>query len=189
MRTSLLLVGGAVPAQLYALVPTFAIALAGVSYLSDLIACGITSSRTVRHRDLASGSTPVLVSAEDRQYVVMSRRQLVLVLQILVGSLVTFGGTAYVVFALNSRGTAFGLGHLSVGVVGLFLGIFAASRKRLPRDALLGINLVTIAYSVVSDGAAGVLTLLPTGAFHDSVIGTVVAVIMSSAIVYLLARR
>jgi hypothetical protein len=123
------------------------------------------------------------------QYLTVDRRRLVLALQILVGSLVTFGGTAYVVFAVNPLGTAFGSGHLVTGLVGLTVGIVTLRRKVLPRNALLGINVFTIAYSAASDAAAGALSLLPSSAFHDSVIGTLVAIIMSSLIVYLVTKR
>jgi hypothetical protein len=123
------------------------------------------------------------------QYVTVNRRQLVLALQILVGSLVSFGGTAYVVFAVNPLGTAFGSGHLLTGLIGLAVGIVTLRRKDLPRNALLVINTFTIAYSATSDAAAGALSLLPTSAFHDSVIGTLAAIIMSSLIVYLMTRR
>jgi hypothetical protein len=123
------------------------------------------------------------------QYVTVNRRQLVLALQILVGSLVTFGGTAYVVFALSPLGTAFGSGHLLTGLSGLTVGILALRREPLPRNAMLGINIFTIGYSSVSDAAAGALTLLPDSAFHDSVIGTLIAIIMSSLIVYLVTRK
>jgi hypothetical protein len=123
------------------------------------------------------------------QYVTVNRRQLVLALQLLVGSLVTFGGSAYVIFAVNPLGTAFGFGHLLTGLAGLTIGILALKRTALPRKLLLGINILTIAYSAASDTAAGALTLLPTSAFHDSVIGTLAAIIMSSLIVYLVTRR
>jgi hypothetical protein len=122
------------------------------------------------------------------QYVTVDRRQLVLVLQLLVGSLVTFGGTAYVIFAVNPLGTAFGSGHLVVGLAGLTIGVATLRRKALPRNALLGVNSFTIAYSAVSDSAAGALSLLPTSAFHDSVVGTLAAIIMSSLVIYLVTR-
>jgi hypothetical protein len=120
--------------------------------------------------------------------VVIGTRQLILGLQLLVGSLVTFGGTAYLLFAVNPLGTAFGAGHLLVGLTALSIGILALSRKGLRRSRLLGVNVVVIVYSLVSDGAAGMLTLLPTDAFHDSAVGTAAAVIISCTIVYLLAK-
>ncbi len=115
-------------------------------------------------------------------------RRLILFFQFVVGSLVTFGGTAYVIFAVNAAGSVFGAGHLLVGLTGLSVGFLTLAKKDLPRNWLLGINSITIVYSLLSDGAAGTLSLLPTGAFHDSVIGTAIAVIISCVIVYLLAR-
>ncbi len=178
-----------VPPELFTYLPAFALILTVTSFAFDYSSAGRLATRLGPVRSFEDGGSPYTDSVEDRQYVVVSRRALVSALQIAVGSLVTFGGTAYVVFALNALGTAFGSGHLLVGISGLSIGIWTASRKALPRNALLGINIVTIAYSLLSDTAAGVLTLLPTDAFHDSVIGTAAAVIMSSALVYLLARR
>ena len=116
-----------------------------------------------------------------------SRRKTVLTLQIAVGLLVTFGGYAYVTFALNSLGTAFGSGHLLLGILGLAVSIAVFAKGSLSRKALLGVNISVIAYSLISDGAAGALNLLPTNAFDDSVIGTAAAVAMSSAIIMMLA--
>ena len=116
-----------------------------------------------------------------------SRRKTVLALQITVGLLVTFGGYAYVTFALNSLGTAFGSGHLLLGILGLAVSIAVFAKGSLSRKALLGVNISVIAYSLISDGAAGALNLLPTNAFDDSVIGTAAAVAMSSAIIMMLA--
>ena len=116
-----------------------------------------------------------------------SRRRAVLTLQIIVGLLVTFGGYAYVTFALNSLGTAFGSGHLLLGISALAAGVIVIAKGSLPRRTLLGVNIVIIAYSLISDGAAGALKLLPTSAFNDSVIGTAAAVAMSCAIIIMLA--
>ena len=116
-------------------------------------------------------------------------RRLILLFQFVVGSLVTFGGTAYVIFSVNAVGSAFGAGHLLAGLTGLSVGFFTLAKKDLPRDWLLGVNVVTIVYSLLSDGVAGVLSLLPAGAFRDSVIGTAIAVTISCAIVYLLQSR
>ena len=100
-----------------------------------------------------------------------SRRLAVLTLQVIVGSLVTLGGYAYVTFALNSLGTAFGSGHLLLGISALAAGIVVIAKGSLSRRTLLGVNVVIIAYSLISDGAAGALKLLPTGAFGDSASG------------------
>jgi hypothetical protein len=142
-----------------------------------------------RVRKMIQGQPDVATKETGPQYVTVNRRQLVLVLQFLVGSLVTFGGSAYVIFAVNPLGTAFGSGHLVTGLAGLTIGIVALRRTILPWKLLLGINILTIAYSALSDTAAGALSLLPTSAFHDSVIGTIVAIVTSSLLVYLVTRR
>jgi hypothetical protein len=121
-------------------------------------------------------------------YLVVGKRQVVIILQFLVGSLVTFGGAAFTLLAVNPSGTALGLGHLSIGVAGLLVGILAVTRSALPFGTLLAINGVTIAYSLLSVSIAAIQSLLPVPALHDSLIGTFVAVVMSGALIYLLPR-
>ncbi len=124
----------------------------------------------------------------DSNDLVVSRRQIVIVLQFLVGSLVTFGGTAFALLAVNSFGTALGSVHLLIGAAGLLAGILAIRQEILPRTLLLVTNTFTILYSISSVSIAAIDSLLPTSALHDSLIGTAAAVIMSIVIVYLLPR-
>jgi hypothetical protein len=166
--------------KILVVLPSFALAYAAALYIVDSLE-GVQEMIRGQHDGAAKENGP--------QYVTVDRRQLVLVLQLLVGSLVTFGGSAYIIFAVNPLGTAFGSGHVLTGLAGLTIGIAALGRTVLPRKLLLGINILTIAYSAVSDAAAGALSLLPTSAFHDSVIGTLAAIIMSCLIVYLVTRR
>jgi hypothetical protein len=172
-----------------AVLPSLALVYAATWYFADRLGGGGEMIRSQRDESAQESGTDISARPDGPQFVTLDRRQLVLALQILVGSLVTFGGTAYVIFAVNPLGTAFGSGHLLTGLAGLTVGIVTLRKKVLPRNALLGINIFTIAYSVVSDAAAGALSLLPNSAFHDSVIGTLIAIIMSSLIVYLVTRR
>jgi len=181
---------------MYALLPKVLVVFPSFALVYTTTLCLVASFRIVPgmirgqgDSDAHENGTGISRNPDGPQYVAVNRRQLVLVLQILVGSLVTFGGTAYVIFAVGPLGTAFGSGHLLTGLAGLTIGIVALRRKVLPQKALLGINILTIVYSAVSDGAAGFLSLLPTSAFHDSVFGTLIAIIMSSLIVYLVTRR
>ncbi len=109
------------------------------------------------------------------------------VLQFLVGGLVTFGGASFAFLAVNSFGTALGLIHLTIGLVGLF-----AAFLTLMSDAswlggfLIAINAVTIAYSSLSESVAEVESLLPGFTATGSLVGTVVAIVMSFTIIYLL---
>ncbi len=125
----------------------------------------------------------------DPNDLVVSRRQIVILLQLLVGSLVTFGGTAFALLALNSLGTALGSVHFLIGAAGLIAGILAIRQKALPKSLLLVTNMLTILYSISSVSIAAADSLLPTSALHDSLIGTAAAVIMSSVIVYLMPRH
>jgi hypothetical protein len=120
---------------------------------------------------------------------VIGRRQVILILQFLVGSLVTFGGTAFALSAVNSNGTALGLTHLSIGVAGLVVGVIAAKSKTLPKRPLLAVGLITIVYSVSSITVAAIDSLLPSPSLHDALIGTAAAVIMNAIILYLLPRH
>ncbi|MDA4117420.1 MAG: hypothetical protein OK455_03650 [Thaumarchaeota archaeon] len=110
------------------------------------------------------------------------------VLQLMVGSLVVFGGASLSVFASNQLGIALGLVHLSIGVFGLLTGFLILRTRALPRRLLIAVNVVTIAYSLFSEILVQIESLLPSFALTGSLIGTVVAIIMSGAIVYSLSR-
>jgi len=125
----------------------------------------------------------------EKQYLVLRKKHVIIVLQFLVGALVTFGGAAFTILALNPFGTVVGAIHLSIGVAGLLGGVLVVRRKDLPRKFLLPVNGVTIIYSSLSESLAGIKSLLPTSAFHDSLIGTIVAIAMSSVLIYILSRR
>ena len=105
----------------------------------------------------------------------------------MVGGLVTFGGASFAFLAVNSFGTALGLMHLTIGLVGL-----SAAFLTLMSDAswlggsLIAVNVVTIAYSSLSESVAEVESLLPSFAATASLIGTVVAIVMSFTIIFLL---
>ena len=108
----------------------------------------------------------------------------------MVGGLVTLGGGAFAAFALNDLGRAFGEIHLFLGLVGLATGFVMVLRpKNFPRTLVLAINGITIAYSALSEAAVEAQTLLPSDAAMDSLIGTVIAIIMSAAIIYFVSRN
>ncbi len=111
----------------------------------------------------------------------------VVVLQFLVGGLVTFGGYAYAFFAVNSFGVELGWIHFAVGLVGLLAAFLALAMKisRL-RGFLIAINIVTIGYSLFSEALAETESLLGGPDLIGSLVGTAVAVVMSAAVTYLL---
>jgi hypothetical protein len=116
------------------------------------------------------------------------RRSAIIALQFLVGGLVTVGGTLFAALAVNSFGTGLGLIHLSIGVIGILSGVAFLQAKPRSRSLLLAINAVTIAYSSFSESIVEIQSLLPSFASIGSLIGTVIAIIMSFAVIALLLR-
>lgn len=109
-------------------------------------------------------------------------------LQFFVGGLVTLGGAAYARFGTYPFGTALGLVHLAVGLAGLLGGYIVYRREPRARRFLIVVNLVTIAWSAFSEGMAQVFSLLTPG-INDSLIGTIVAVLVSAEIIYMLRNN
>jgi hypothetical protein len=117
-------------------------------------------------------------------------RPAVVVLQFLVGGLVTFGGYAFAFFAVTSFGAELGWIHFAVGLLGLLAAFLALTGSILQlRGFLVAINIVTIAYSLFSETLAETESLLGGSDLIGSLIGTLVAVVMSAAILYLVMRR
>jgi hypothetical protein len=112
-----------------------------------------------------------------------SDRAAIVVLQFLVGGLVVFGGSLFAYFAVNPFGTALGLTHLSIGLVGLVVGILVlrGDVSRL-RGLLVAINLLTIGYSSLSEYIVETESLLPGFASIGSLVGTIVAIAMGCAL-------
>lgn len=121
-----------------------------------------------------------------RQSTGQNRHELITALQFFVGGLVTLGGAAYASLATYPVGTALGLIHLVVGLTGLFGGYAILRRKPWSTQFLIALNIVTIVYSAFSEALAQIYALLPPG-INDSLIGTVIAIIVSAIIIYLLS--
>ncbi len=104
--------------------------------------------------------------------------------------MVVFGGSSFAYFALDSFGTGLGLIHLSIGLVGLVVGflILRGDISRL-RGLLVAISLVAIGYSSFSEYIVQTDSLLPGFASIGSLVGTIVAIAMSCALLALLFSR
>ena len=94
------------------------------------------------------------------------------------------GGLGYASSATYPVGTALGAIHLLVGLTALFAGYAFLRRKAYSRRFLFAINAVTIAYSAFSEAAAEIYALMTPG-IGDALIGTIVAIVVSVAIIYL----
>jgi hypothetical protein len=117
-------------------------------------------------------------------------RRAVIVLQFLVGGLVTFGGYAFAFFAVNSFGAELGWIHFAVGLVGLLAAFLTLAGKISQLwGFLVATNVLTIVYSLFSESLAETDSLLRGSDLLGSLIGTLFAVLMSTAIIFLLFRR
>jgi len=134
----------------------------------------------------------VLMAVETRQVYKSStsradnetRRGLVTALQFFNGGLVTLGGLGYANAATYPVGTALGLVHFAIGLAALYAAYAFLRRKQGSAHLLLWINGVTIAYGALSESAAEIFALMTPG-IGDALIGTIVAIIVSAAIIYL----
>lgn len=114
---------------------------------------------------------------------------MITILQLLVGGLVTMGGTLFAIFATSPPGTVLGLMHLAIGVVSLAAGFALLIKKAPSKGFLFAINGLTIAYSILSEGVVQIESLLPPGATTGSLVGTTTAIVMSGAIIYILSKK
>lgn len=141
-----------------------------------------------------SGFALVLVEAQQAYKKAKSNpapqknREIVMALQFFVGGLVTFGGAAYAKNGTYPVGTALGLVHLAVGVSGLIGGYYFMRRMSWSTRFLIGTNSITIAYSAFSETLAQMYDYLTPG-ITDSLIGTIVAIVVSAVILRILTRR
>ena len=110
------------------------------------------------------------------------------ILQFLVGALVTMGGSLFAILTVNSFGMSLGLVHLSIGITGLFGGVIYLQARPWSRNFLFAINALTVAYSTFSESVVQIQSLLPSSSSTGSLIGTIIAIIMSCAILVLLKR-
>jgi hypothetical protein len=120
-----------------------------------------------------------------RQPSSQKNREIVIALQFFLGGLVTLGGVAFAKDGTYPIGTALGFVHLAVGLMGLVAGFAILKRKSWSRGFLIGINSVTIVYSAFAESLAEIYAYLTPG-INDALIGTVIAIIVSGVIIYLL---
>jgi hypothetical protein len=169
--------------------------LATVGIIEGLLSPGVQGLARNIHETmipfLLAGWVLLVLSArsarrtKDRQTPTQKGREVIMVLQFFVGALVTLGGVAFAVDGTRPVGTALGALHLVIGLVGLFGGYVFLKRKAWSRKFLVGINSVTIVYSAFAETLAEVYAYLPPG-INDALIGTIIAIIVSAVIIYML---
>jgi hypothetical protein len=115
-------------------------------------------------------------------------RELILILQFFNAGLVTLGGIAYTATGSRPLGPILGSIHLVVGLSGFYTGYAFLKSKSSARNLLVYVNLVTILYSTFSESMAQIFALLTPG-INDSLIGTIIAIIISGFIICMVLLR
>ena len=116
------------------------------------------------------------------------RWALLAVLEFVVGGIVVLGGGALVYFSIDSTGMSLGIVHAILGLMAFPAGYLLLTGGARARTLTLGVDAVIIAFSIASEIILSTTSSLPSGPFADSVIGTVLAVLIAALIVYQLMR-
>ncbi len=106
--------------------------------------------------------------------------------ELIVGLIIFLGGTALTVLATDK---ILGIIHVGLGFLGFPVAYGLWRRDSLAWNAALLLNLASILYSTVSEIIVVNGVLLPGNALQGSIGGTIVAIIISLAMVILLAQE
>ena len=106
--------------------------------------------------------------------------------ELIVGLIIFLGGTALTVLATDK---ILGIIHVGLGFLAFPVAYGLWRRDSLAWNAALLLNLASILYSTVSEIIVVNGVLLPGNALQGSIGGTIVAIIISLAMVILLAQE
>ncbi len=113
-----------------------------------------------------------------------ARTSLLAVLEFIVGGIVVLGAAALVYFSTDLAGTSLGVVHATLGLMAFPAGYLLLTGKAQAVALTLGVNTAIIAFSTVSEIILSATGSLPSGPFIDSIVGTVVAVLLAGVIMY-----
>jgi hypothetical protein len=117
-----------------------------------------------------------------------TRAALLTVLEFIVGGIVVLGGAVLVYFSTDAIGMSLGVVHAILGVMALPAGYLLLTGRARARTLTLWVDATIIAFSTISEIILSTTGSLPSGPFADSVVGTVLAVLISTIILYQLMR-
>ncbi len=112
------------------------------------------------------------------------RTSLLAVLEFIVGGIVVLGATALLYFSNDVTGMPLGVVHATLGLMAFPAGYLLLTGRARARTITLGVNAAIIAFSTVSEIILSTTGSLPSGPFNDSIVGTVVAVLIAAVIMY-----
>lgn len=193
---ALVLLASAIVSRLYVYGATYVFAFVGIAFgLTSPGVQGLARGLHLIMLPFALAGTILLAfearssfkSRRDKTRKTMNR-QIITVLQFFVAALVTLGGAAYAKFGTFPVGTALGLIHLSIGLASFYAGYSFWKMKPSSGKLLIALNAVTIGYSTFSEALAQIFSYLPPG-FNDSLVGTIIALFVSAAIICLVVSQ
>jgi len=116
------------------------------------------------------------------------RASLLAVLEFVVGGIVVLGAAALVYFSTDATGMSLGIVHAILGLMAFPAGYLLLTGNARARTLTLGVDAAIVAFSIASEIILSTTSSLPSGPFADSIIGTAVAMIIATVIVYQLMR-
>lgn len=117
-----------------------------------------------------------------------NRMRLLAVLEFIVGGIVVLGAAALVDFSNDTTGMSLGVVHAVLGLTAFLSGYILLTGKVRARTLIIVVNAAIIVFSTVSEIILSTTGSLPSGPFADSVIGTAVAVLIATIILYQIMR-
>jgi hypothetical protein len=113
-----------------------------------------------------------------------ARVSLLGVLEFIVGGIVVLGGAALVYFSTDATGKSLGIVHAVLGQMAFPAGYLLLTGKARARTLTLGVDAAIIAFSTISEIILSTTGSLTSGPFADSIIGTAVAILIATVIMY-----
>jgi hypothetical protein len=110
------------------------------------------------------------------------------ILELIAGGIVLLGGAALIYFSVDSLGEALGIIHSTLGIMGISAGFLLWAKTKGSWTLTVLTNLLIIAFSLASELVLSVTSSLPRGPFVDSIVGTVVAVLIAAVVTAFLAK-
>jgi hypothetical protein len=113
-----------------------------------------------------------------------TRVSLLALLEFIVGGIVVLGAAALVYFSTDVTGMSLGVVHGILGLMAFPAGYLLLMDKARARTLTLGVNAAIIAFSTGSELILSTTGSLPSGPFIDSIVGTVVTVLIAAVIMF-----
>ena len=124
----------------------------------------------------------------EKNYDRSNRMSAIAILEMVVSGIVVLGGAALVYYSVDIAGKALGIIHAILGLIGISAGFLLWMKSGKAWTVTVWANVMIISFSIASEIVLSALNSLPSDQFVDSVIGTIVAVLISTTVIAMLAK-